>query len=340
MEMIYYKNLENIICRDLMFRNIPEEICIQYDNNCFIIETSDEEHVFINAFRYIKPFIDQIPTKEDELANISFEKKVLKDPSGQIWFPPTKEAYYYTIIIDIERSKIIEQYRSDFDNATVEGSKSSFVNIEFQRINALASELVIYAQSENLKEKGLSRSNPNHYIIYLLQETLIDLYQRLESRYNVLLGIRAKRRNEIRSALFEGLSAKSIEDRDITRLKVNKLFENRFSEIYEMFKEDIFNPDGRGDQDEAFLKGMSSNVSFNLSKNSTSKFNYLLHVMWGAKGLYIKKNFPGFTKKMYIEPILKNFNCKYGYFKNRQVIADSMTRTNLAFKIKVDDFFK
>lgn len=327
-----------MICGDLMPHKITEDLFFSFRHSELVFAANPFGYQIYSSNCH-KEFIDEIPSNEIDLANISFENKALKDISGQTWFPPSKKAYYFLIMIDIEKSKILDHYKSFYYDETNLNNTSHQINKEIRRINVLATELKEYAALQLESPTEFVILNPIHYIIFLLQETLIDLLSWIYKMYNDLSGIKVINPSELRSALFKGSSTESIHDQDETREKVQKLFNVRLPSIYEEFKDDIFELNGDENLNEMFISGMSGTTSVKLAANAISKFDYLLHVMWDAERVNNKKSL-GITKKMYFEPILKNFNCEYSYFKNRKVITKILIETNLEFKKKVDIFFK
>ena len=187
--MLEYDYIESMISGDLMPHKITENLFFSFHNNEFIIGSMPYGYRIYSS-KYYKEYIDEIPSNENDLANVLFENKVYKHPLGQIWYPPTKKAYYFLIMIEIEKSKIMYQYKSFYNDEANLNNPSIHINKEVRRINVLAAELKEYANSQLTSPAEFVISNPIHYIVFLLQETLIDSLSWLYKMYNGLFGIK------------------------------------------------------------------------------------------------------------------------------------------------------
>ena len=148
----------------------------------------DDENIY---YKVDKDFLFDYPP---DILDVDFNqpRKILKTNSGDIWVRPSKKAYYYYEMIDAEKTKIIRHFNLIFKESKTSRETEHQVQKEIHIISTLAKKLHEYTCEQVGPGNNFDVKNSNHYIISLLQETLIDLILEINHIFEGLIPLKKK----------------------------------------------------------------------------------------------------------------------------------------------------
>lgn len=264
-------------------------------------------------------------------------RKLLKKASGENWYHPSKKAYCYYEIIDAEKAKIIDYYKSIYDKSKSLNEAEFQVQKEIHILSTLAKKLQEYTIEQVGLENNFEERNSNHYVICLLRETIIDLLLTIYQLFEGLINIKVKSSDTLRAEYFGQrpfVLKHLISDENTVYLSHRRILKKIFKE----FNEEIFHCNNENDFCEIFAINDTQHYPFEIKQKG--RFYYLLDKLWEEKDDFDSKISKIYsTKGSYIKPFLERYKGNFNVFGNRTILRSERTEDK-RFISKVDNIFK
>ena len=293
----------------------------------------DDENTY---YKVDKDFLFEYPP---DILDVDFNqpRKILKTNSGEIWVRPSKKAYYYYEMIDAEKTKIIRFYNLIYKESKTSSETAFQVQREIHIISILAKKLYGYKHEQVGAGNNFASKNSNHYIIYLLQETLIDLILEINNIFEGLIPLKKKDSKRLRNEYF-GSTPFELKNLVSDESTIYLLHRNTLKRIFEKFNPEIFNCNNLNDFCEIFA--INDIAPYNFEIKHKTRFYYLLDQMWEKKddiNSKISLVYP--TKASYITPFLNRYGGDFKTFGNRTVLSSPRPKDKV-FRSEVEAIFK
>ncbi len=266
----------------------------------------------------------------------NYERKILKDKSGNNWYHPTRKAYYYYEIIDAEKTKLIQHYNSIYNRNIPVYTIDGLVQKEIHQLSKIARDTMIYTSTHIKDFQTLNLSNSNHYVISLLQETIIDLFQEIYNIFEGLINLKVISREKFKAEYFgeKPYELVNLLDKNTTIYLNHR---NILKKICKEFNFDVFQCGGENDFCEIF--DLNNQMEYTFKIKHKTKFCYLLYEMWENRDNIelINQKYP--NRESFIKPFLEKYSCSFGTFTNKDVFHNTNAKYK-SFKEKVEAMFK